>query len=102
MQKKRIIIEIANKLLYDEEKSEFSQKADLILQKIVDILREYSHYPFTIKLYVLDDNDPTARSKRDLLRTYISKHLLLLPEAVDIRISQKEERGLITAFTINR
>ena len=99
---KKIILEIDNKILYAKDEAEFSQDANLILEKTIDILREFSHYPFMIKLYVNDENSSLSRNRRDIIKTFISERLLLLPEEVEVRVLKKDKRGNITAFIILR
>jgi len=99
---KKIIVEIDNKRIFKEDSSEISEEAELILQKAIDILREYSHYPFKINLYVQDEDSPLAREQRDNIKNLIAKNLPLMPEEISIRLLKKQDRGAITALIITR
>lgn len=99
---KKIIVEIDNRRVFKKDSAEISEEAELILQKTIDILREYSHYPFKIKLYVRDENSPLAREKRDNIRELIAKNLPLMPEEINIRLLKKQDRGTAIAFIVSR
>ncbi len=99
---KKIIIEVDNKKAFKEDSSEISEKAELILQKAIDILREYSHYPFKINLYVQDENSPLAREQMNSIKNLVAENLPLMPEEINTRLLKQQDRGTVTAFIITK
>ncbi len=99
-EKGKIYIEISNNFLFGKEAAHINKNAKLTLEKVCDILRKYSSYPNKIRIYT-DENDASVTTNQiSLIKNFISKHLPLLEDEVDINTYPIEKRGSITAFII--
>jgi len=95
-----INIEVANKILYASERDKFSEDGKLIMEKVLDLLRQYSQYPFRIDICA-DEVDLSVWEKtKGLLTDHISRNLILLPEDLKIKVVRGDTRGLSTCFVI--
>ncbi len=93
-------IEIANRVLYTAQRDEFSEDGKLIMDKAIDLLRQYSRYPFRIEICT-DRQDFSAWEKaKALLANYISGNMILLPEDLRVNVKRRDGRGLTTCFII--
>ncbi|MFH1282205.1 MAG: hypothetical protein ABII27_00895 [bacterium] len=103
-EKKHTIMEVSNKHLFAEEASGFNPDSKLVLEKILDVLRVNSKYPFNIYMYVKDPLNELVKERREKLVDYVAKEMLLMPEDVKYRIDRIDQgkRGDITKFIIQR
>jgi len=99
-EKNSVNIEVANRVLYTSERDKFSEDGKLIIERALDILRQYSRYPFKIEI-CSDDPDISVWGKaKALLSDYVSKNLILLPGDLKINVVRGYGRGLSTCFII--
>ncbi|MCJ7646561.1 hypothetical protein MUO65_06645 [bacterium] len=99
-EKESVNVEVANRVLYTSERDEFSEDGKLIIEKALDILRQYSRYPFKIEICSDEPNLSLWEKAKALLSGYISKNLILLPEDLKINVVKGYGRGLTTCFII--
>jgi hypothetical protein len=99
-EKESVSIEVSNRVLYSSERDGFSEEGKLIMEKALDLLRQYSRYPFRIEI-CSDEPDLSVWDKvKALLSDHISRSLILLPEDFKIEVVKGEARGLTTCFII--
>lgn len=98
--KKNIYLEITNKLFFDE--FNINPRSQMLLRKVLDILREYSQYQFSVEYYTKDPRGELVRKRQETLSKKIAEELLLLPEDVRYSYSKIGRRGDIIRFVIRR
>jgi len=99
-EKDSVNVEVGNRVLYTPERDKFSEDGKLIMEKVLDILRQYSRYPFRVEI-CSDEPDLSVWEKaKALLSDHISKNLILLPENLKITATRGYGRGSITSFII--
>jgi len=99
-EKDSVNIEVANRVLYTLERDKFSEDGKLIIEKTIDVLRQYSRYPFRVEI-CSDEPDLSVWEKaKALLLDHISKNLILLPEDLRINVVRGYGRGSTTSFII--
>jgi len=99
-EKESVTIEASNRVLYTSERDKFSEDGKLIMEKTLDVLRQYSRYPFRVEI-CSDEPDLSAWEKaKHLLSDYISKNLILSPEDLKINAIRGYGRGSTTSFII--
>ena len=99
-EKDSLNIEVANRVLYTPERDKFSEDGKLIMEKTIDVLRQYSRYPFRVEI-CSDEPDLSVWEKaKALLLDHISKNLILLPEDLRINVVRGYGRGSNTSFII--
>jgi len=99
-EKDSVNIEVANRVLYTPERDKFSEDGKLIIEKTIDVLRQYSRYPFRVEI-CSDEPDLSVWEKaKALLLDHISKNLILLPEDLRINVVRGYGRGSTTSFII--
>jgi len=99
-EKDSVNVEVANRVLYTSERDKFSEDGKLIMEKALDVLRQYSRYPFKVEICI-DDPDPAVWEKaKALLLESISTGLVLLKEELKIGLVKRSDRGLTTCFII--
>ncbi len=99
-EKESVNIEVASRVLYTKERDKFSEDGKMIIDKALDILRQYSRYPFRIEI-CSDEPDLSVWEKaKALLSDYISKNMILLPEDLRINVVKGYGRGLTTSIII--
>jgi len=98
--KETINIELANRILYTSQKDQFSEDGKLIMERALDLLRQYSRYPFQIEIYTDEPDLSLWEKAKALLLDHISRNLILLPEDLKIKVVKADRRGLTTCFII--
>jgi len=98
--KETINIELANRILYTSQKDQFSEDGKLIMERALDLLRQYSRYPFQIEIYTDEPDLSLWEKAKALLLDHISRNLILLPEDLKIKVVKVDRRGLTTCFII--
>lgn len=99
-QKESVNIEIANRILYTPERDEFSEDGKLIMEKALDVLRQYSRYPFRVEICTDHPDLSLWEKAKVLLSDHISGSLIILPEDLRIKVVKGGSRGLTTCLII--
>ena len=103
-EKGKLKIELATKSIYPQNEAAFLKKGKLTIDKLIDILREYSRYPFSVEvLYEGGKEDfELVREKTKILIDYLAKELIMLPRDINSKIKKKDrEREEVIIFTIH-
>jgi hypothetical protein len=98
--KGRTVIELSSKRLFQEKKTDFSKEAPVVLDKVIDMLREADSLPFVIQPY--DNDNDLAKGRQEALATYFSdklhipKNQITLPETLGA-----DKRGSAMAIIVS-
>ena len=96
---KTTLVELSNKSLYGTGQTVLPT-AEQILGRALDVLREYSRYPFTIEI----DSDPSeerlADGRLQSLRDFLLKNMPLRAPDVHSTAQKAGVRGSVTRFVI--
>jgi len=101
-QKGKLIAEIAERHLFQEDSARFSPEALLTLEKILDVLRARSKYPFTIELYAKDPLGLLIKERKNRLVEHVAEELLLMREDIRFRIDRLGSRGRVVRFVVHQ
>ncbi len=101
-EKGKIRIEIANKVLYASKKAIFLKKGKQLIDKTVDILRQYSRHHFSVEMLYQGGKDEyeLAHERMQELVDYITDEMTIVLKDMKFKV-KKEEENEITVFTIH-
>jgi len=97
---KSVVVEISNKSLYGRDNDTVAPGSALVLEKALDILREYSRYPFTIELHSNPTEESLADGRMRSLREFIMDHKPIQPSDLRTKTVKADLRGSVTRFII--
>lgn len=96
--KRNVIVEISSKFLFKDEK--ISIDAVPILERTLDVLREYSTYLFSLEFQTEAPQGDPIKERQRRLTDKITKDLQLPPDSVKYTYSPIKDRGEVTRFVI--
>jgi hypothetical protein len=101
-EKGKIRIEIANKVLYASKKANFLKNGKQLIDKIIDILRQYSRHPLSVGILYQGGKDEyeLAHERKEKVLSYLTKEMIIVPKDIRYKV-RKEEENEITFFTIH-
>lgn len=101
-EKGKIRIEIANKVLYASKKAIFLKNGKQLIDKTVDILRQYSRHPLSVETLYQGGKDEyeLAHERMQELVNYITDEMIIVLKEIKFKV-KKEEENEITVFTIH-
>jgi hypothetical protein len=97
--KKNLYLEIANDFLFDEDR--LRPDAVPLFEKVLDVLREYSKYPFTVEYYIENPKGEAVKARQNDISDRVAKEMLLPRDDVRFSYQKIEDRGDITRFVIH-
>lgn len=89
--KKNLIVEIASSYLFKDDK--INQDALPILERVMDVLREYSSYPFSLDFQTFDYQSETVKARQKAVTEKIAADLLLSPDSIKYTYAPVDDRG---------
>lgn len=98
--RKNIYLEIENDFFFDEDR--IRPEAGELFNKVIDILREYSNYPFTVEFHTNDPRSELVKKRQLTVTRQIAHKMLLLSEDVRYSYPKIGKRGDIIRFVIQR
>lgn len=100
-QKGKIILEFANKRLFDDDKTTIRPIMKNMWERAIDVVRENSNKPVTVEMYAVTVKSPLAEERRAMAVTSISDATNI--PAVDIKhkVDKITERGDIIRLVMN-
>ncbi len=100
-QKGKLVIEFANKKLFQDEQSAFKPVMKSMWERAIDVVRENSNSPITIEMYAASARSPLAEDRRSAAVNSISDATNL--PAVDIRhkVDKIADRGDVLRVVMN-
>jgi hypothetical protein len=96
--KKNMIVEIASNYLFRDDK--ISPDALPILERTLDVLREYSSYPFVLEFQTMDSDGEMVKSRQKAVTEKIAADLLLSPDSIHYTYAPVKDRGDVLRFVI--
>jgi hypothetical protein len=96
--KKNMIVEISSNYLFEDER--FNPDALPIFERVVDVLREYSGYPFVVEFQTRDHDGETVKARQKRVTEKIAADLLLPPDSVRFTYAPVKDRGDVVRFVI--
>lgn len=101
-EKGKLFIKIANKALYTKRKAVFSKTGKQLLDKTIDVLRQYSRHPFSIEtLYKGGKQEyELAHERTQELVDYITDEMIIVLKDMRFKVKKEEEKK-ITIFTVH-
>jgi hypothetical protein len=96
--KKNLILEISSSYLFEDER--FNPDALPIFERVVDVLREYSAYPFVVEFQTRDHDGETVKARQKRVTEKIAADLLLPPDSVRFTYAPVKDRGDVVRFVI--
>ena len=84
------VIEISSKRLFQEKKSEWTKEAPVLLDKVVDVLREQGQHPFTVQPFDADSGLGTERQKA--VKDYLAAHLHIAADQISTPSTQDADK----------
>lgn len=96
--KKNVIVEIASSYLFQDDK--INPDALPILERTLDVLREYSSYPFVLEFQTLDSDGEVVKSRQKAVTKKIAADLLLSPDSIHYTYAPVKDRGDVLRFVI--
>jgi hypothetical protein len=98
--KGRTTIELSSKRLFTEKKAELSKEANILLDKVCDVIREESQLPFAIQPY--DNDSDLASQRQQALVKYFSEKLYIPENQIVVPgVQTAEKRGSAMAIYSN-
>ncbi len=100
-QKGKIVVEFANKRLYNQDTAQFRPAMSGLWERAIDVVRENSNRPLLIEVYADSAKSPLAEERRQAAVLSISDATNL--PAVDIKhaVSKIADRGDVTRLVLN-
>lgn len=98
--RKNIYLEIENDFFFDEDR--IRPEAGELFNRVIDILREYSKYPFTVEFHTNNPRSELVKKRQLTVTRQIAQEMLLLTEDVRYSYPKIGERGDIIRFVIQR
>ncbi|MBP9127205.1 MAG: hypothetical protein KBG07_00365 [Elusimicrobia bacterium] len=96
--KKNLIMEISSSYLFEDER--FNTDALPILERVVDVLRDYSAYPFVVEFQTREYDGETVKARQKRVTEKIATELLLAPDSVRFTYAPVKDRGDVVRFVI--
>lgn len=96
--KKNLIVEISSSYLFRDDK--INTEALPILERTLDVLREYSGYPFALEFQTFDPESETVKSRQKAVTGKITADLLLAPDSIKYTYAPVKDRGDVLRFVI--
>lgn len=96
--KKNMIVEISSNYLFEDER--FNPEALPIFERVIDVLREYSGYPFVMEFQTRDHAGETVKARQKRVTEKIAADLLLAPDSVRFTYGPIQDRGDVVRFVI--
>ena len=96
----KMVVELSSKRLFKDKKTELSNEAPVILDKVCDLIREEGHMMFAIQPY--DSETDMARGRQQTLIQYFIDNLnLSAKQIIAADPLGAEKRGAAMAITFN-
>ena len=96
--KKNLIVEIATNYLFRDDK--INPDALPILERTLDVLREYSGYPFGLEFQTFEPDSDAVKSRQKAVTGKITADLLLAPDSIKYSYAPVQDRGDVLRFVI--
>lgn len=96
--KKNLIIEISSSYLFRDDK--INTEALPILERTLDVLREYSASPFVLEFQTFDPESEMVKSRQKAVTEKITTDLLLAPDSIRYTYAPVKDRGDVLRFVI--
>ncbi|MBL8023783.1 MAG: hypothetical protein JNK54_05815 [Elusimicrobia bacterium] len=96
--KKNVVVEISSSYLFNDDK--INPDALPILDRTMDVLREYSGYPFALEFQTLEPEGETVKRRQKLVTEKIAADLLLSPDSIKYTYSPIKDRSDVLRFVI--
>lgn len=96
--KKNLIVEISSNYLFENER--FNTEALPIFERVLDVLREHSTYPFVVEFQTRDHDGEIVKARQKHVTEKIAADLLLAPDSVRYTYSPVKDRGDVVRFVI--
>ena len=96
--KKNLIVEIATSYLFRDDK--INPDALPILERTLDVLRDYSGYPFGLEFQTFDPESETVKARQKAVTGKIATDLLLAPDSIKYTYAPVQDRGDVLRFVI--
>jgi len=94
------IVELSSKALFQDRKTDFTKEGELLLQKVLDIIREEDKLPISIHPY--DSDADLARAREQVLAKYFQNKLFIAAsQVISSEVEGPEKRGIAFAITLN-
>ena len=94
------IVELSSKALFQDRKTDLTKEGELLLQKVLDIIREEGKLPFSIRPY--DADADMARSREQVLAKYFQEKLFIAAsQIVSAEVGSPEKRGIAFGIVLN-
>jgi hypothetical protein len=96
--KKNVVVEIASSYLFENDK--INLEALPILERTLDVLREYSGYPFALEFQTLDPEGEEVKRRQKAVTEKIAMDLLLSPDSIKYTYGPIKDRSDVLRFVI--
>lgn len=96
--KRNLIVELSSKYLFKDDK--FQSEALPILERTIDVLREYSTYPFALEFHTESPQGDLVKERQRRLTEKLTKDLQLPPDSVKYTYVPLKDRGEVIRFVI--
>lgn len=96
--KKNLIVEIASSYLFRDDT--LNSEALPILDRTLDVLREYSGYPFALEFQTFDPESEMVKSRQKRVTAKITSELLLASDSIKYAYAPVKDRGDVLRFVI--
>jgi len=97
--KNNLYLEVANDFFFDEDR--LRPEAAPLFEKVLDVLREYSKYRFTVEYYIDNPKGEAVKTRQNDISERVAKEMLLPRDDVRFSYQKIEDRGDITRFVIH-
>jgi hypothetical protein len=98
--KKNVIVEIASSYMFRDDK--INPDALPILERTLDVLREYSGAPFALEFQTLDPEGEVVKSRQKAVTGKVAADLLLSPDSIRYTYAPVKDRGDVLRFVIKQ
>jgi hypothetical protein len=94
------IVELSSKALFQERKTDLTKEGELLLQKVLDLIREEGKLPVGIHPY--DTDADLARAREQVLAKYFQEKLFIsASQIISSEVENPEKRGIAFAVILN-
>ena len=98
--KSRTVVELSTKRIFVDKKTDLTKEANVFLDKVCDLIREYSRVPFGLQGF--DTDTDLARAREKALQKYFSDKLLVPDTQISLlEPGSPEKRGQAIAVVFN-
>jgi hypothetical protein len=99
-EKGKNVVELSSKALFQDRKTDLTKEGELLLQKVLDVIREEGKLPFSIRPY--DTDTELARSREEILSKYFQEKLFISPaQVVSSDVASPDKRGIAFGIVLN-